>query len=67
MKRTKSETGAKSAAHWTLDPAAVDRTTCDLSVHNPNKKEAKPPTVAECEAELKDAFAEIGRLMKGFA
>ena len=57
----------ESAAHWTLDPAAVDRTTYDLSVHNPNKKEEKPPTVAECEAELKAAFAEIGKLMKEFA
>lgn len=60
MARTrKAEDGAKSAA--------VDRTTYDLSVHNPNKKEEKPPTVAACEAELKAAFAEIGKLMKVFA
>ena len=57
----------KTEAHWTVDPKTVDKTTYDLSVHNPNKKEEKPPTVAECEAELKAAFAEIGKLMKEFA
>jgi len=54
-----------SPRHWTIDPSTIDPTTCDLSVHNPNKVEEKPPTVAECEAELKDALAELTKLVKG--
>lgn len=56
----------KSERHWTIDPASVDKTTYDLSVHNPNKTEEKSLTVAECAAELKEAFAAITRLMKEF-
>jgi len=55
---------ATSPRHWTLDPKTIDPATFDLSVHNPNKQEERPPTVAECEAELKDAFAQLHKLIK---
>lgn len=60
--KIKDTKGIKS--FWTIDPASVDKETYDLSVHNPNRVEEKPPTVEECRAEIKSIFAELKELVK---
>lgn len=51
------------AAHWTIDPKAIDPVTFDLSVNNPNIAEEKLPTAAECRAEIEAIYAEIGAIL----
>ena len=55
----------KTAAHWTVEPKAVNQETCDLSVVNPNIEEEKLPSAAECKAKIKSIYAEIGEIIKG--
>jgi type I restriction enzyme M protein len=63
----KGEKSAKGVeAVWTVDPKAIDQETFDLSVKNPNKKAEKRASSAECRAEIKAAFAEIGGILKGW-
>jgi type I restriction enzyme M protein len=61
----KGEKSAKGVeAVWTVDPKAIDQETFDLSVKNPNKKAEKRASSAECRAEIKAAFAEIGKILE---
>ena len=55
----------KTAAHWTVEPKAVNQESCDLSVVNPNIEEEKLPSAAECKAKIKSIYAEIGEIIKG--
>ena len=51
-------------ATWSVDPAALDPATLDLSVKNPNVEEARLPSSAECEAAIRAAWREIGALLE---
>jgi type I restriction enzyme M protein len=51
-------------AVWSIDPKTIDQETFDLSVKNPNKKPEERASAAECRAEIKAAYAEIGEILK---
>ena len=53
-------------AVWSIDPKTIDQETFDLSVKNPNKKPEERASAAECRAEIKAAYAEIGKILKGW-
>lgn len=55
---------SKNLSHWTVDPATLDPMTLDLSVNNPNIVEEKMPSAAECKANIKAIYAEIGAILK---
>ena len=55
----------KTAAHWTVEPKAVNQESYDLSVVNPNIEEEKLPSAAECKAKIKSIYTEIGEIIKG--
>lgn len=48
---------------WTLDPATLDPETCDLSVRNPNLREERPPSAADCLTRLRELHAEMDKLL----
>lgn len=48
---------------WTLDPATLDPETCDLSVRNPNLREERSPSAADCLTRLRDLHAEMDKLL----
>ena len=51
-------------AVWSIDPKTIDQETFDLSVKNPNKKPEERASAAECRAEIKAAYAEIGKILE---
>lgn len=58
------KSGEGIEAYWEIDPASVDKTTFDLSVKNPNKKEEKKASSAECKAAIVEAYNAIGEILK---
>ena len=62
--------GKKSAkgveAVWSVDPKTIDEETYDLSVKNPNKKPEVRASAADCRAEIKAAYEEVGGILKGW-
>ena len=51
---------------WTLDPAAVNTQTYDLSVVNPHIKPEKLPSSAEVLADIRSLHADIGKALEAF-